>query len=107
MIYQPHRYTRTKDLYEDFVKVLSDVDVLLMLEVYSAGEDPIPGADSRSLCRSIRARGQIDPVFVQDDEDIRTVLTEVLRDGDIVITQGAGSVGLLAKQLSMQGLILS
>jgi UDP-N-acetylmuramate--alanine ligase len=107
MIYQPHRYTRTKDLYEDFVKVLSDVDVLLMLEVYSAGEDAIPGADSRSLCRSIRARGQIDPVFVQDDEDIRTVLTEVLRDGDIVITQGAGSVGLLAKQLSMQGLILS
>jgi UDP-N-acetylmuramate--alanine ligase len=78
-----------------------------MLEVYSAGEDAIPGADSRSLCRSIRARGQIDPVFVQDDEDIRTVLTEVLRDGDIVITQGAGSVGLLAKQLSMQGLILS
>lgn len=106
MVYQPHRYTRTKDLYEDFVKVLSDVDVLLMLEVYSAGEDPIPGADSRSLCRSIRARGKIDPVFVQDEEDIRKVLTEILRDGDIVITQGAGSVGLLAKQLSEQGLIL-
>lgn len=106
MIYQPHRFTRTKDLYEDFVKVLSDVDVLLMLEVYSAGEDPIPGADSRSLCRSIRARGKIDPVFVQDDEDIRKVLTGILRDGDIVITQGAGSVGLLAKQLSEQGLIL-
>ncbi len=107
MIYQPHRYTRTKDLYEDFVKVLSDVDVLLMLEVYSAGEDAIPGADSRSLCRSIRARGRIDPVYVQDDEDVRKVLTEVLRDGDIVITQGAGSVGLLAKQLSQQGLILA
>jgi len=106
MIYQPHRYTRTKDLYEDFVKVLSDVDVLLMLEVYSAGEEAIPGADSRSLCRSIRARGRIDPVYVQDDEDIRKVLTEVLRDGDIVITQGAGSVGLLARQLSQQGLIL-
>ena len=107
MIYQPHRYTRTKDLYEDFVKVLSNVDVLLMLEVYSAGEDAIPGADSRSLCRSIRVRGRIDPVYVQDDDDVRKVLTEVLRDGDIVITQGAGSVGLLAKQLSQQGLILA
>lgn len=104
MIYQPHRYTRTKDLYEDFVKVLSDVDVLLMLEVYSAGEDPIPGADARSLCRSIRARGNIDPVFVQDEEDIRKVLAGILTDGDIVITQGAGSVGLLARQLSEQGL---
>ncbi|MDP1932705.1 MAG: UDP-N-acetylmuramate--L-alanine ligase [Gammaproteobacteria bacterium] len=106
MIYQPHRYTRTKDLYEDFVKVLSDVDVLLMLEVYSAGEDVIPGADSRHLCRSIRARGKVDPVFVQDDEDIRKVLTGILLDGDIVITQGAGSVGLLAKQLAEQGLVL-
>lgn len=106
MIYQPHRYSRTKDLYEDFVIVLSDVDVLLMLEVYSAGEEAIPGADSRSLCRSIRARGRVDPVYVQDHEDIRTVLTGLLRDGDIVITQGAGSVGALAKQLSEQGLIL-
>lgn len=106
MIYQPHRFSRTKDLYEDFVIVLSDVDVLLMLEVYSAGEEAIPGADSRSLCRSIRARGKIDPVFVQDEEDVRKVLSEVLRDGDIVITQGAGSVGTLAKQLSEQGLIL-
>lgn len=106
MIYQPHRYTRTKDLYEDFVMVLSDVDVLLMLEVYSAGEDPIPGADSRSLCRSIRARGHVDPVYVQDDEDIRKVLTGILRDGDIVVTQGAGSVGALAKQLSEQGLTI-
>jgi UDP-N-acetylmuramate--alanine ligase len=106
MIYQPHRFSRTKDLYEDFVIVLSDVDVLLMLEVYSAGEEAIPGADSRSLCRSIRARGKVDPVYVQDEEDIRTVLSEVLRDGDIVITQGAGSVGALAKQLSEQGLIL-
>jgi len=75
MIYQPHRYTRTKDLYDDFVKVLSDVDVLLMLDVYSAGEDAIPGADSRSLCRSIRLRGRIDPLFVQTEEEVRDVLT--------------------------------
>ncbi|MCB1649050.1 MAG: UDP-N-acetylmuramate--L-alanine ligase [Gammaproteobacteria bacterium] len=106
MIYQPHRYTRTKDLFEDFVMVLSDVDVLLMLEVYSAGEDIIPGADSRSLCRSIRGRGRVDPIYVQDDEDIRKVLTGILRDGDIVVTQGAGSVGALAKQLGEQGLTL-
>ncbi len=106
MIYQPHRYTRTKDLYEDFVMVLSDVDALLMLEVYPAGEEAIPGADSRSLCRSIRSRGRVDPVYVQDEDDIRKVLTEILRDGDIVITQGAGSVGALAKQLSEIGLTL-
>ena len=76
-----------------------------MLEVYSAGEESIPGADSRSLCRSIRARGNIDPVFVQDDEDIRKVLSGIVRAGDIVVTQGAGSVGLLARQLSEQGLV--
>jgi UDP-N-acetylmuramate--alanine ligase len=106
MIYQPHRYSRTKDLYEDFVKVLSDVDVLLMLEVYSAGEESIPGADSRSLCRSIRARGNVDPVFVQEGEDIRKVLSGIVLAGDIVVTQGAGSVGLLARQLSDQGLVI-
>ncbi|MDX1491231.1 MAG: UDP-N-acetylmuramate--L-alanine ligase [Pseudohongiellaceae bacterium] len=105
MIYQPHRYSRTKDLYEDFVKVLSDVDVLLMLEVYSAGEDSIPGADSRSLCGSIRARGKVDPVFVQNDENIRKVLSGVLRPGDIVVTQGAGSVGSLARELTENGLV--
>lgn len=103
MIYQPHRYTRTKDLYEDFVKVLSDVDVLLMLDVYPAGEAPIPGADARSLCGSIRQRGRVDPVFVRDEDDVKAVLKGVLRDGDIVITQGAGSVGALARKLSAEG----
>ena len=106
MIYQPHRYTRTKDLYDDFVKVLSDVDVLLMLEVYAAGEPAIPGADSRSLCRSIRQRGRLDPVFVQSEEDVRDVLKNLLRDGDIVITQGAGSVGALSRTLANQGFVL-
>lgn len=103
MIYQPHRYTRTKDLYDDFVKVLSDVDVLLMLDVYAAGEAPIPGADSRSLCRSIRQRGKIDPVFVKNEADVLDVLKDLLRDGDIVITQGAGSVGALSRTLANQG----
>lgn len=103
MIYQPHRYSRTKDLYDDFVKVLSDVDVLLMLDVYSAGEEAIAGADSRSLCRSIRLRGKIDPIFVQSEEDVRDALKDLVRDGDIVITQGAGSVGALARTLAAQG----
>jgi len=103
MIYQPHRYSRTKDLYDDFVKVLSDVDVLLMLDVYSAGEEPVPGADSRSLCRSIRLRGKIDPVFVKTEDEVRDVLRDLVRDGDIVVTQGAGSVGALARTLAARG----
>lgn len=105
MIYQPHRYTRTKDLYDDFVKVLSEVDVLLMLDVYAAGESPIPGADSRSLCGSLRQRGKVDPIYVQDEDEVQSVLRDVLRDGDIVITQGAGSVGNLARKLGKEGLL--
>lgn len=103
MIYQPHRYSRTKDLYEDFVDVLSEADVLLLLEVYSAGEKKIPGADSRSLCRSIRLRGKVDPLYVQKEADVRRILVDLLRPGDIVLTQGAGSVGGLAKELARRG----
>ncbi|SVC99734.1 uncharacterized protein METZ01_LOCUS352588, partial [marine metagenome] len=103
MIYQPHRYSRTKDLYEDFVEVLSDVDVLLLLEVYSAGEKKIAGADSRSLCRSIRLRGKVDPLYVQKESDVHKILKDLLQPGDKVITQGAGSVGLLAKELANKG----
>jgi UDP-N-acetylmuramate--alanine ligase len=104
MIYQPHRFSRTHDLYDDFVDVLSEVDFLLLLDVYSAGEKPIKGADSRSLCRSIRQRGQIDPVLVKKPEEIKRILNEVLQDGDILVTQGAGNIGLLCKQLAEQGL---
>jgi UDP-N-acetylmuramate--alanine ligase len=103
MIYQPHRYSRTKDLYEDFVDVLSEVDVLLLLEVYAAGEKKIAGADSRSLCRSIRLRGKVDPVYVQKEEDVHEILKNLVRAGDIVLTQGAGSVGLLAKEIAGKG----
>ena len=103
MIYQPHRYSRTRDLYEDFVDVLSEVDVLLMLEVYAAGEKKIPGADSRSLCRSIRLRGKVDPLYVQKESDIHELLRDLLRADDIVLTQGAGSVGALAKELARDG----
>lgn len=100
MIYQPHRYTRTRDLYEDFVSALSRCDVLVLLDVYAAGEEPIPGADSRSLTRSIRQRGQLEPIFVENIEDVPAILCGVVRDGDVVITQGAGNVGALAKDLS-------
>ena len=104
MIYQPHRYSRTKDLYEDFVEVLSGVDVLLLLEVYSAGEKKIAGADSRSLCRSIRLRGKVDPIYIQEEADIHDVLQGLVRAGDVVLTQGAGSVGALAKEIAQKGL---
>ncbi|MGS2719658.1 UDP-N-acetylmuramate--L-alanine ligase [Paraglaciecola aestuariivivens] len=99
MAYQPHRYTRTRDLYEDFVKVLSQVDVLLLLDVYSAGEAPIDGADSRSLCRSIRQRGQLEPIHVSELNDLPKLLAEHLQDQDIVMTQGAGNIGQIAKGL--------
>jgi UDP-N-acetylmuramate--alanine ligase len=100
MMYQPHRYSRTRDLYEDFVSVLSDVDLLLLLDVYSAGEDPIAGADGRSLSRSIRQRGAVDPIFVDDVQRIPQILKDVLKPGDVLITQGAGNVGAIATKLA-------
>ena len=104
MIYQPHRYSRTQDLYEDFVEVLSTVDQLIILEVYSAGETAIPGADSKALCRSIRKRGGVEPVYVAGIDQVADVLSGLVEAGDIVITQGAGNVGLLAKELAKSGL---
>ena len=100
MIYQPHRYSRTKDLYEDFVEVLSDVDALILLEVYPAGEKKIQGADSRALCRSIRLRGKLDPFYLQYENDVLDLLPGVLQSGDILLTQGAGSVGALSKLIA-------
>jgi UDP-N-acetylmuramate--alanine ligase len=99
MAYQPHRFTRTRDLYEDFVRVLSQVDVLLLLEVYSAGEPAIEGADSKSLCRSIRQRGQIEPIYVASKEELPGVLVSTLQDSDVLMTQGAGNIGQIAKYL--------
>ena len=100
MINQPHRYTRTRDLYEDFVQVLSEADVLLLMEVYAAGEEPIAGADSRSLCRSIRQRGSLDPVFVESVDAVPAVLRNLLQPGDLLLTQGAGNITALAHELS-------
>ncbi len=104
MVYQPHRYTRTRDLYEDFVEVLSQVDVLILLDVYAAGEAPIPGADGRHLSRSIRNRGQVDPIFVEGVEGVPALIKDVVQAGDIIITQGAGNVGSLATTLSKRKL---
>ena len=101
-LFQPHRYSRTRDLYEDFVRVLSEPDVLLLMDVYPAGEKPIAGAEGRALCRSIRQRGAIDPVFVERDEDIAQVLSKVLKPGDLLLTQGAGDIGSLAITLTQQ-----
>jgi UDP-N-acetylmuramate--alanine ligase len=104
MAYQPHRYSRTRDLYEDFVDVLSQVDCLLLLDVYAAGEAPIPGADGRALCRSIRLRGQIDPIFVASPDQLAAVLPDVLQHGDLFMTQGAGNIGALSKELAQNNL---
>ena len=105
MVYQPHRYSRTRDLYEDFVDVLSKVDVLILLDVYSAGEEPIPGADGRHLSRSIRNRGKVDPIFVEGVDGVPAIVQEMILPNDIVITQGAGNVGSLATTLAKRKLL--
>jgi len=104
MIFQPHRYTRTRDLYDDFANVLSQVDVLLMLDVYPAGETPIPGADSRSLCRTIRGRGKVDPIMVSDHDAVAEMLAPQLSGNDLILVQGAGNVGRIARNLADQQL---
>ena len=97
--FQPHRYSRTRDLMDDFARVLADTDVLLLCEVYAAGEEPIPNADGRALARAIRSRGKVEPIFVADVEALPEVLGGVLRPDDLVVTFGAGSIGALAARL--------
>tara|TARA_R110001592_G_scaffold3334_6_gene18592 strand:- start:10576 stop:12036 length:1461 start_codon:yes stop_codon:yes gene_type:complete len=106
MIFQPHRYSRTRDLYEDFVEVLSEVDCLFLLDVYAAGEAPVATADSKSLARSIRQRGQIEPIYVSDVSVLPELLVAQLQDNDMVITQGAGSIGTVARNLSNNPLLV-
>ncbi|WP_395479868.1 UDP-N-acetylmuramate--L-alanine ligase [Candidatus Curculioniphilus buchneri] len=100
MVFQPHRYTRTRDLYDNFAHVLSNVDVLLMLDVYSAGEIPISGADSQSLCHTIRRYGRINPILVLDVDALPETLALTLQDNDLVLMQGAGTVGKIARRLA-------
>jgi UDP-N-acetylmuramate--alanine ligase len=99
LVFQPHRYTRTQEQFEDFVAVLSTAEILVLCEVYPAGEAPIPGADGRSLSRAVRARGQVDPVFAADLDEVPKVLGNLLEDGDLVLTLGAGDIGALAARL--------
>jgi len=103
LAFQPHRYTRTRDCFEDFVKVLSTCDALLLTEVYPAGEAPIVAADGRSLARAIRVAGKVEPVFVESVDEIPGALMDVVRDGDVVIAMGAGSIGQLPARLSGGG----
>ncbi|QLB20422.1 UDP-N-acetylmuramate--L-alanine ligase [Vespertiliibacter pulmonis] len=100
MVFQPHRYSRTRDLFDEFVQVLSQVDSLIMLEVYAAGESPIVGADSKALCRSIRNLGKVDPILVSDPNLLGEVLDQILQDGDLVLAQGAGNVSKLSRDLA-------
>jgi UDP-N-acetylmuramate--alanine ligase len=99
LVFQPHRYTRTRDLLDDFGRVLGECDVLLVTEVYAAGEAPIAGADGRAICRAVRTRGHVEPVFVESVDDLAESLRAVLHDGDVVLTMGAGNLGAVAQEL--------
>jgi len=99
VIFQPHRYSRTRDLLDDFAAVLSVAEPLFVTEVYAAGEDPIPGADGRAICRAIRMRGRVEPIFVPDLEQLPALLAATLADGDLVLTLGAGDIGAVAATL--------
>ena len=99
LAFQPHRFTRTRDLLDDFARVLGEADVLLITEVYAAGEPPIAGADGRAICRAVRSRGLVEPIFVERVDELAESLRGVLRDGDVVLTMGAGNIGAVAHEL--------
>jgi UDP-N-acetylmuramate--alanine ligase len=99
LAFQPHRFTRTRDLIDDFAKVLSGAEVLLVTEVYPAGEAPIPGADGRAICRAVRTRAQVEPIFVERVEDLADALEGVIRADDVIVTMGAGHINTIAHQL--------
>ena len=99
LVFEPHRYTRTRDLLDDFAQVLSTADALVVAEVYPAGEAPIPGADGKALCRAIRSRGAVEPVLLKSLDELPQVLAGIARDGDVVLTMGAGSIGAAAHDL--------
>ncbi len=99
VLFQPHRYSRTRDLFDDFVRVLNETDALMLCEVYAANEEPVVGADSAALCRALRARGKLDPILVKDLSEIQTTLKHVINNSDVLLTLGAGSVGSIAPAL--------
>ena len=99
LAFQPHRYTRTRDCFEDFVKVMGTADAVLLTEVYAAGEAAIVAADGRALARALRVAGKVDPVFVDDIAQMPQAIAEQVRDGDVVISMGAGSIGAVPAQV--------
>ena len=101
--FQPHRYTRTRDLLDDFAEVLSSVDVLVLTEVYAAGEQPIANADGKALARAVRARGRLDPVLVKSAKELPSALAPLVRDGDLLVLMGAGDIGAIAPSLAAAG----
>jgi UDP-N-acetylmuramate--alanine ligase len=103
LVFQPHRYTRTRDLFEDFVRVLSSADALVLAEVYAAGEAPIVAADGRALARAVRVAGNVEPVFVENMAQLAAAVRRVVRAGDVVLTMGAGSIGGVAAELARGG----
>jgi UDP-N-acetylmuramate--alanine ligase len=99
LAFQPHRYTRTRDCFEDFVKVIGAADAVLLAEVYAAGETPIVAADGRALARALRVAGKLEPIFVDDITSMPQVIADNVRDGDVVLCMGAGSIGTVAGKL--------
>ncbi|MHB8569929.1 MAG: glutamate ligase domain-containing protein, partial [Metallibacterium sp.] len=104
--FQPHRYSRTRDLLDDFARVLAEVDVLVLSEVYAAGETPIAGADARALARAVRARGKVDPVLVNSARELPQALAALLEDNDLLLLMGAGDIGQTANALAHAGKVL-
>jgi len=100
LAFQPHRYTRTRDLFEDFVRVLGEADAVLLTEVYAAGEAPLVAADGRALARALRVQGRVEPIFVEDVTGLPQAVLQHLQDGDVLITMGAGSIGQTPVQLA-------
>ncbi|ABI58529.1 UDP-N-acetylmuramate--L-alanine ligase [Nitrosomonas eutropha] len=100
LVFQPHRYSRTRDLFEDFVRVLSSADALLLTEIYSAGEEPIIAADSKSLVRAIRVQGKIEPIYIEHINELKSAVHTVVQEGDVVLIMGAGSIGKIAPGLA-------
>jgi len=102
LVFQPHRYSRTHDLLDDFVNVLLEADVLLLMQVYSAGEEAINNADSRALAQALRLRGKLDTVLIDDDKSLAQSLQSIMQAGDMVLTLGAGSIGKISQQTFSQ-----
>ncbi len=99
VVFQPHRFTRTRDLFEEFCQVLSSIEILILLDIYAAGENAIDGVDSRSLCHGIRMHGKVDPLFIEDRKDLYSILPGIIQDGDILLILGAGDIGTLGADL--------